>query len=271
MGVAVTAILSAQTMRDMALRAYVALVMIFLMVPVIVVVLASFSNTSYLTVPPRGFTLRWYAAVLDDPSYIQSIAFSLTLAVAATAGSLLIAVPAAYALVRRAVPQAQAISAFLMAPLVFPAIVIGVASLQMYSLLGVRSGFARLLMAHLVITIPYAVRAILASLAGTDPTLEDAARVLGANRWEAFRKTTLPLIRPGIAAGGLFAFITSFDNVPVSVFLLGISQPTLPVKIFTSIEYGVDPSIAAISTMLIVAIGLCLVIFERWLGFQRFV
>ena len=95
--------------------------------------------------------------------------------------------------------------------------------------------------------------------------------MLGANRLVAFAKVTLPLIRPGVVAGGLFSFIVSFDNVPVSIFLLGVRQTTLPVKIFTAIEYGVDPTIAAVSTMLIIVTGLFLIVAERWIGFHRFV
>jgi putative spermidine/putrescine transport system permease protein len=261
----------APSLRAAALGVWVALVFVFLMAPVVVVMLASLSTTSYLTVPPQGITLRWFGAVIEDPSYIDAILFSLVLALIATAGSLAAGMAAAYALMRRAVPGAEAISAFLMAPLIFPAVVVGVALLQLYALIGLQATFLGLALAHMVITIPYCVRAILASLAGTDPNVEDAARVLGANRFVAFWTTTLPLIRPGVFAGGLFAFIVSFDNVPVSIFLLGVRQTTLPVKIFTAIEYGVDPTIAAVSTMLILATALFLVLAERWIGFHRFV
>ncbi len=256
--------------RRRALAGFAAVLLAFLMLPVVVVVLASFTNTSYLTIPPRGLTLRWYAAVLDDPDYISALWFSLTLAVTVTAGTIALGTAAAYALARRAVPGSSLIMALLLSPLVFPGVVIGVALLQYYSLIGLRGSFAGLVLAHLVITLPYTVRTILASLAGADPEIEAAARVLGANPWVAFWKTTLPLIRPGIAAGGLFAFITSFDNVPVTIFILGTRNMTLPVKIFSAIEYGVDPSIAALSTILIAGTALFLVAAERWIGFHRY-
>ena len=221
--------------------------------------------------PPQGITLRWFGQVLNDPGYIDAILFSLALAAVVTAGSLAMGMAAAYALVRRAVPGAEAITALLMAPLIFPGVVVGVALLQLYTVVGLSATFTGLALAHMVITLPYVVRAILASLAGADPNIEDAARVLGANRWVAFSRVTLPLIRPGVVAGGLFAFIVSFDNVPVSIFLLGVRHTTLPVKIFTAVEYGVDPTIAAVSTMLIAATALFLVAAERWIGFHRFV
>jgi putative spermidine/putrescine transport system permease protein len=261
----------APRLRAWGLGLYVAIAFGFLLLPVAVIALASLSATSYLTVPPRGVTLRWFAAVLGDREYVAAILVSLALAAAATLGSLAVGTAAAYALVRRVVPGREAVAALLMAPLVFPGVVIGVALLQFYSRLGFGSTFAGLLLAHMAITLPYVVRAILASLEGVDAEIEDAARVLGAGPWTAFRTVTLPIIRPGVAAGGLFSFIVSFDNVPVSIFLLAPGQMTLPVKIFTAIEYGVDPTVAAVSTMLIVATGLFLVAAERWIGFHRFV
>lgn len=253
-----------------ALPLYAALALLFLQLPVIVVVAASVTTTSYLTVPPVGFTLEWYAAVLSDGAYIDAIIFSLMLAVAATVLSLVFGTAAGYALIRRKVPGAEAVSAALMAPLVFPAVVVAVALLQYYTLIGVRGSFGALLAAHVLITLPYVVRSVLASLAGSDPALEEAARTLGAGPWTAFRLTTLPLIKPGLVAGGIFSFIVSFDNVPVSIFLVSIRQTTLPVKIFTAVEHGIDPGIAAVSTMLIIVTGLCLILAERWVGFHRF-
>jgi putative spermidine/putrescine transport system permease protein len=249
----------------------VALVFAFLLLPVGVVVLASLSSTSYLTVPPRGVTLRWFAAVLGDREYLGAIAFSLVLAVVAALGSLVAGVAASYALIRRAPPAGALVGALLNAPLVFPGVVVGVALLQFYALVRLNGTFLGLGLAHMVITVPYVVRAVVASLQGIDPEIENAARVLGASGPVAFLTVTLPLIRPGIAAGALFSFIVSFDNVPVSIFLLGAGQMTLPVKIFTAIEYGVDPSVAAVSTMLIVVTALFLAAAERWIGFHRFV
>jgi putative spermidine/putrescine transport system permease protein len=263
--------MTASGMRTGLLRAWVALVFGFLLLPVAVVVLAALSRTSYLTVPPRGVTLRWFAAVLSDPDYVRAIGFSLALAGVATAGSLAAGVAASYALVRCRVPANAFVSALLNAPLVFPGVVVGVALLQFYALIRVNGTFAALAIAHMVITVPYVVRAVMASLQGIDAELESAARVLGASGPMAFFTVTLPLMRPGLAAGALFSFIVSFDNVPVSIFLLGTGPITLPVKIFSAIEYGVDPSIAAISTLLIAVTGLGLAVAERWIGFHRFV
>jgi putative spermidine/putrescine transport system permease protein len=216
-------------------------------------------------------TLAWFIKVLSDPTYLSAIRLSLVLAVGSTAVSIVLGVAAAYALARKMVPGAEAVTSFLMAPLIMPSVVIGVAMLQYYAVMGLRGSLLGLLLAHVVITVPYIVRSALASLAGLDTSLEEAARVLGATGFESFRLVTLPLIRPGLVAGALFAFVTSLDNVPVTIFLLRADQTTLPVLIFSSVEMGVDPSVAAVSTLLIVITGLALILAERRFGFHRFI
>jgi putative spermidine/putrescine transport system permease protein len=244
-------------------------VIVFLQVPVLVVVLAAFSKTAYLTIPPQGLTFHWFEVVLRDTDYLEAGWTSLWLATASTAAALVLGMAAAYAIHRRMVPAAAALGALFMAPLVLPSVVLGVALLQYYTLTGVRGHNLSLWLAHVVITVPYVVRASLSSLATLDDALEDAASVLGADGFTRFRLITLPLVKPGLVAGGLFAFITSLDNVPVSVFLLSASQTTLPVKIFTAVEQGVDPSVAAVSTLLILITGIALVVAERWTGFHK--
>jgi len=246
-------------------------VIAFLQIPVLVVVLAAFSKTAYLTIPPRGLTLHWFEVVLRDADYLSAAWTSLWLAAAATAGALVLGLALALAIHRRLLPGAEALSAIAMAPLVLPSVVLGVALLQYYTLTGLRGHSAGLWLAHVVITLPYVVRAALAGLTAVDPAVEDAARVLGADGLTGFRLVTLPLVTPALVAGGLFAFITSLDNVPVTVFLLSASQNTLPVKIFTSVEHGVDPGVAAVSTLLILATGAALVLAERFTGFHRYV
>lgn len=246
-------------------------VIVFLQVPVLVVMLAAFSKTAYLTIPPKGLTLHWFQVVLQDPEYLSAGWTSLWLATASTAAALVLGLVAAYAIHRRMLPFAGALTSLFMAPLIVPSVVLGVALLQYYTMTGARGSSIGLWLAHVVITVPYVVRASLASLASVDESLEDAARVLGADGFTSFRLVTLPLVKPGLVAGGLFSFITSLDNVPVSVFLLSASQTTLPVKIFTSVEQGVDPGVAAVSTLLIVLTAIVLLLAERWTGFHKHV
>lgn len=257
---------------SLVLTAIAGAVLLFLQLPVIVVAISAFTETSYLIFPPQGFTFRWFGQVLSDPKWISAIGFSVALATLATFASLVVGTAAAYAISRKMIPGSDAIASFLMAPLVFPAVVIGVALLQFYALLGWRGNFAALIAAHVVLTSPYIVRAALSSLSGINRALEEAAGTLGADGFTTFRLITLPLLKPGMVAGGFFSFITSLDNVPVTIFLLGPGQTTLPVKIFTAIDQGgADPGLAAISTILILVTGVALAIAERWVGFSRFV
>jgi len=244
-------------------------VIAFLQIPVLVVVLAAISETAYLTIPPQGVTLRWFEMVLVDPAWLSAAWTSLWLAATAMLGALLLGVPAALAVHQRMLPFGNTLAALFMSPMILPSVVLGVALLQYYTAIGLRGSGFGLWLAHVVITVPYIVRASLSALSSVDDNLHAAARVLGASAPKIFFLVTLPLIKPGLVAGGLFAFITSLDNVPVSVFLLSAGQNTLPVMIFTSVEQGVDPRVAAVSTLLIVVTALALVAAERWSGFHK--
>ena len=165
----------------------------------------------------------------------------------------------------------DAIQTLLLAPLVVPSLVIGLAILLAFSGMGVRDVGARLVGAHVLITFPYMVRTILASLARLDPAMEEAARTLGASALRCFVLVTLPLVRPGVVAGMLFAFIVSFDNVSLSLFLTNARTNTLPIAILNYVEYNFDPSVAAISTMLVAfSLGAALLV-ERLVGLRRVV
>ncbi len=247
-----------------------ALILAFLNLPTIVIMLAAFSKTTYLTIPPQGWTLDWFRAVLGDSGYLRAISTSLWLATLATALSLILGTAASYALHHRLVPGRDAILSLVMAPLVFPAVVIGVALLQYVTIIGLRGHFFVLVLAHAIITLPYVVRAAMSSLTGINPQIEEAATVLGAGSFTAFRLVTLPIIKPGLVAGGIFSFVTSLDNVPVTIFLLTPRQTTLPVKIFGAVEHGVDPSIAAASTLMIAGTAVALILAQRWVNFTRF-
>ena len=181
------------------------------------------------------------------------------------------ALAAAYGLVRGRFRGRDAIQTLLLAPLVVPSLVIGLAILLAFSGMGVRAVGARLVGAHVLITFPYMVRTILASLARLDPAVEEAARTLGASALRCFVLVTLPLVRPGVVAGMLFAFIVSFDNVSLSLFLTNARTNTLPIAILNYVEYNFDPSVAAISTMLVAfSLGAALLV-ERLVGLRRVV
>lgn len=252
-------------------KVVIILIYLFLLIPIIVVFLASLSKTSYLTFPPKEITLNWYKNALLQQQYVDSFIFSLLLATVTIFISLTIGTTLAYAITRYRFSGKDFLNLFVLSPLIFPMVIIGIALLQFYSMLRMSGTFLSLVLGHVVITLPFVVRTVSASLYRFDEALEEAAMTLGASKLKTFFKITLPLIKPGLIAGAIFAFIVSFDNVPVSIFLLGVKSSTLPVVLFSSIEYGVDPTIAAISTIIILLTGLAIFLVEKWIGFGRFV
>jgi putative spermidine/putrescine transport system permease protein len=224
----------------------------FLMAPIAIVIVLSFTSGTSVSFPPPGLSLRWFRYLAGRDEFISSAIVSLEIATLASLGAVALALPAALALVRERVPGKAVVESLLMSPLVLPGIVTGIALLQYFTATGVIRSFPRLVLAHLVVCTPYAIRSITASLHGIDPSLEEASRTLGASRVTTFRRVLLPLLRPGVAAAFIFSFITSFDNVVVSIYLIGADTVTLPLRILTYVEWQFDPSIAAISTVFVV-------------------
>jgi putative spermidine/putrescine transport system permease protein len=243
--------------------------LLFIAAPLLVTVSLSVSDTMFVSFPPKGFTLAWYGKVLSDPDFQSALSFSLRLAALATAGALLLGVPAAFALIRFPVPGGAVIRSLLLSPLIFPVLVTGLALLQLFSLLRWNTVPVNLLIAHILVTSPYVVRTVSASLLLADVTLEEAARTLGANRWRTFRRVTLPQIAPGVVAGGLFAFMVSFDNYPVSMWLADAQNDPIPMLIYRKATGVFDPSVAAISTLLIGLAVAVVLIMERLVGLKR--
>jgi putative spermidine/putrescine transport system permease protein len=243
--------------------------MLFILAPLLVTVAISFETTTFVSFPPRGFTLGWYGRVLADAEFRQSLAFSTLLALSATAGAMLLGVPAAFALARHDFPGRSAAASALLSPLIFPVLITGVALLQLFATLNASSTALNMLIAHVLVTMPYVVRTVSGSLLLADTALEDAARTLGAGRWTVFRRITVPQIAPGLAAGGLFAFMISFDNFPISLWLADAQHNPIPLLVFQRIANVFDPSIAAISTLMIVLSMGIVVAMERAIGLRR--
>ena len=242
------------------------LTLLFLLGPLVAVVGGSVSDTPYVAFPPQGFTWRWYGLLLHRADFLRSFWQSVLIALLCTAVAMVLGGLAALGLHRRPVPGMQA---FLMSPLVLPTIVTGVALLQFYYLIDLDAPFTGLVIGHIVITVPYVVRTVGAGLARLDPTIEEAAASLGANAARVLWRVTVPAIMPSVSAAVVFVFITSFDQATVSIFLSGPDMVPLPVRILNTIDFSVDPMVAAVSTVLIVlAFGLIAVL-QRLLGLGR--
>ncbi len=244
-------------------------VAVFVLAPLLVAVTISFSDAPFASFPPHGFTLDWYGQVLTDPDFLGAVALSIALALAATAASLALGVPAAFALVRADLPGASLLQNVLLSPLIFPALITGLALLQFYAATDMRHAALNLFFAHTLVTLPYAVRTVTASLRLVDRSLEEAARTLGADRWRTFRRVTVPQIAPGIMAGALFAFMVSLDNYPISMWLADGSTVPLPILVFQNMQRVFDPSIAAMASLMILVGVAAVMALERLVGLRR--
>jgi putative spermidine/putrescine transport system permease protein len=251
------------------LYAITAAMMIFILSPLVLVMAVSVSDTYFVTFPPQGFTLKWYAKVLQDRDFLDAMQLSTLLALGATAGSLVLGVPAAFALVRGNLYGASAIKGFLLSPLIFPALVTGLALLQVLSKLGSDDARLNLLIGHVVVTTPYVIRTVITSLQLVDVNLEDAARTLGASRMKTFWRVTLPQIASGVAAGGLFAFMVSFDNYPITMWLANSQYTPVPLVLMRQLVNVFDPSVPAMSTIIILLAMVGVLLLERLVGLRR--
>jgi putative spermidine/putrescine transport system permease protein len=246
-----------------------AIIMLFVLAPLAVVVAMSVSASQFATFPPRGFTMAWYGRVLADPDFLASLGFSAALAAGATAGALALGLPAAFALARHAIPGRDTLRLILLSPLIFPALAIGVALLRLFSDWNSNSAPLNLLIGHVLVTTPYVVRTVGASLMLVDVSLEEAARTLGAGRWLVWRRVTLPAIAPGVAAGGLFAFMVSFDNYPISMWLADARHVPMPMLIYRQVASVFTPAVPATSTLMILFAFAVVLIMERMTGLRR--
>lgn len=254
---------------ERALAAYVGLVLLFLALPVLIVVPLAFSTDVSLTFPPRGFSLRWFANIWARPEFLDAFRLSAEVAVMATAFSLAAGVPAAIAFVRYRFPGRDALLMLFMTPLVFPAIVLAAALALVMTPLGLLRNVWGLVLAHVVLTLPYILRTAVATLTEIDRSYQEAAHTLGADRWQAFRHVTLPMLRPGLIAGATFALIISFYEFTVSMFLVGPGVTTLPIEMYNYSEFTLDPTLAAISTVLLGLTSIAILVIERLVGLGR--
>jgi len=244
-------------------------VLVFMLVPLAVVIGSSISASEFLVFPPRGVSLRWYGAVLSSDTYLTAGWTSLRLALIVTVLSLAVGTPAAIALYRFRFPGAEAIGGVFLSPLVLPTLIFGIGMLMLFSRYGNGPSFWALVLGHLVITLPYVVRTVGAVLQGADRHAEEAARVMGANLWQRYWYVVLPQCREGMAAGAFFAFNISFDDAVVALFLRAPGIDTLPLRIYSELEFSPDPSIAAASTVMIAITVTMIFVIERLLGVRR--
>jgi len=246
-----------------------ALVVAFMLAPLVVVCLVAFTPANTLSVPWGSYSLRWFRAVFEHADLVQSFWNSLGVATVAATLATLLAVPAALAIARHDFPGRAALNGLLMSPLILPRLVLGVAMLRLFALLGVRGTTLWLTLAHVVIVLPFALRLMVAALAGADRRIEQAALSLGASRWTAFRRVTLPLMLPGITGGWMLAFINSFDEVTMSIFITSPQTVTLPVRMYMLATESIDPMMAAVSALIVALTAVVMLALDRLYGLDK--
>jgi putative spermidine/putrescine transport system permease protein len=220
----------------------VGLVYAFLLLPMVIVVLAAFNAGNYFTFPPQGFSLKWFANFFQRREFMQALWLSAELAVWTALASTVIGTAAAIPLVRGRFRGRDLLNAFVTSPLLLPQILTGVALLQFYTLFKMQASYAALLIGHIVVTTPYVIRTVTATLTHFDMALEEAAQSLGAHPVRAFFEVTLGVIKPGVVAGAIFAFAISFDNFTLSLFLTSSKLTPLPIELFAYLKYSFDPT-----------------------------
>jgi putative spermidine/putrescine transport system permease protein len=249
--------------------ALTAVAVVVLVAPSVIVILTSFTASASLKFPPDGYSLRWYAALLDADQMQRAAWTSLVVAAWTTVIATALGIAAALAIARNDARWARLADVVFMSPLLLPSLAFGFAALVFIYQLGLRPSIPLLIMGHVVVCTPFVLRTTIAALSGLDPGLLDASASLGAGPWMTFRRVTLPLIGRGAAAGAFLAFIASFDNVPVSIFLADERTEVLPIHLWQQIETNLDVRTAAASGLIVIVTLILMGLAERLAGVTR--
>ena len=235
------------------LAVFASVIFIFLLIPSLMAIPMSFTDTVFLVFPPEGFTMKWYREFLTEERWVEPTLLSLRLAAVTTLLSLILGTLASLALVRGVLPFKRTINLFVISPIMIPVIIIAFAAYGLYAKLHLIGSFWGVVIAHTILCCPFVILIMNANLYRFDINLEKAARNLGANAMKTFLLITLPLIKPGMFSASIFCFITSMDELVLTMFLIGTRKTTLPLRIFSQIQFRVDPVVATASTFFVVA------------------
>jgi putative spermidine/putrescine transport system permease protein len=239
-----------------------ALVLLFLIAPILVIMPLSFNSEPYFTYPMPGLSMKWYADFFQDPRWLNALKASVFIGLASTTLSMILGTLAALGLSRANFPYRALVMAFLISPMIVPVVITAVGMYFFFANLGLNNTYSGIILAHTALATPFVVITVTATLTGFDQSLIRAGASLGASPMTVFRKVTFPLILPGMISGALFAFVTSFDEVVVVLFIASPDQRTLPKQMFSGIREQISPTITAAATMLVIAAAVMLVTVE---------
>ncbi|MCR8632949.1 MULTISPECIES: ABC transporter permease [Paenibacillus] len=256
--------------KNRGLGLFTLLVYIFLLGPLVIIAFTSFEPGSVLKFPPQGFSLKWYSNILEVSMFTKTFYTSIIVSLIGNLLALLIGMPAAYALSRFEFKGKSLLNAVFISPVLIPGIVLGFTMLKYVIVTYNLPIYAALLIGHTVVMLPFIIRVIASSLSNFDFAIEEAALSLGAGQLKTFFKVVLPNIKSGIIAAVLIAFLESFNNVDISVFMTGPGVSTLPIQMLTYVENHFDPTIAAISVILMIFTAVFMFVIERLMGLSYF-
>lgn len=246
-----------------------ALFILYMVAPIAVVVWVAFTPLGYLQVPTREWSLRWFHAIIENQEFISSFWISLGIGIASASFALVLGVPAALAIARYRFPGRGLLIAAFLSPLMIPSVVLGIAFLRFFTQINFTGTVMGLVLAHAVFVMPFVLRLALSSITGMDRSAEHAAVSLGASHFRAFRRVTLPMIMPGLLGGWVLAFITSFDELTMTIFISSPSTTTLPVRLFNHITQTTTPIVASVSALIIFLSIAAIVFLDRIYGLDR--
>ena len=238
----------------------------FLLLPIVFIVLLSFGSSQWLVFPPPGWTTKWYLQFFSNAEWMEAALSSLKVAVLTTLFAVALGLPTAFALVRGRFKGREFLYGLFTLPMIVPLVIIAVAVYALFLKLGLTGTLFSFVVSHVIVALPFTIISIINSLKLFDRSIEDAAVICGASRWQAVYKVTFPAIRPGLVAGALFAFLVSWDEVVLSVMMASPTLQTLPVKMWTTLRQDLTPVIAVASTLLI---GLSVLVMLIGAGLRR--
>ncbi|HET6158679.1 MAG TPA: ABC transporter permease [Dongiaceae bacterium] len=236
------------------------LVTAFLLLPIVFIALLSLGSSRWLAFPPPAWTFKWYEELASDPRWMESLWLSLRLALCVTILSVLLGGAAAFALARGKFRGRRLLKAFFVSPMIAPVVIVAIALYSFSLKMGLNGTFIGFVAGHLIVAVPFSVICIVNSLRSFDLALEQAAAICGAGRLQTLRRVTIPCIAPGVMAAAIFSFLASWDEVVISIFMASPQLQTLPVRMWTSLRMDLTPVIAAVSTLLVLASMLLMVV-----------
>jgi putative spermidine/putrescine transport system permease protein len=257
--------------KGMILTLVVGIILLFMLAPIIVIFLISFSGTDLILFPPSSYSLRWFAQFFRSGDFVDSTLLSLIIAVESTMLVLLLGILASLSITKYQFRGKKMVEIFLLSPLFIPRILLGVGLLILFAKLKLLGTMSGMVMAHVLILVPYATRSLLVGFYGIDPSIEEAARCLGAHPAKAFFKVTLPLLKSGLLAASMFSFITSFADILLAHFLSGPKTVTLPLRMFNYLEWNHDPFIAAMAVLQILFILILSLILDKLVRLEKLI